>query len=708
MGSNSSKQFYNIEKYIMEARPVLHKNFLFSDGTADYRIPPEPKENEKVTIRFRTDIDNVDLVILHSGDDSYEMTVGERDDLYDYHEVEIQLGTEKFCYYFEIISGMLHCFYDRAGLSRDRREQYDFCIIPGFTTPDWAKGAVMYQIFTDRFYNGDPDNDVKNSEYSYLDHPAHMVANWGRHPADLDVENFYGGDLAGVMEKLDYLEKLGVEVIYFNPLFVSPSNHKYDIQDYDYIDPHFGVIVEDGGEPIPEGCTDNCEAKIYIKRVTSKANLEASNELFIRLIKEIHSRGMRVIMDGVFNHCGSFNKWLDREKIYQGAVGYDVGAYESADSKYHNYFHFQDESQFPDNPTYETWWGNSTLPKLNYEDSPELEEYILNIARKWVSEPYCADGWRLDVAADLGHSEDYNHAFWKKFRQAVKEANPDAIILAEHYGDPRSWLGGDEWDTVMNYVAFMEPVSWFLTGMDKHSAEYKDYMLGNFDNFVNSMTHYMASFMTSSLQCSMNQLDNHDHSRFLTRTNHKIGKAETLGYKAASEGVNKGVLKEGTVILLTWPGAPTLYYGDEAGLCGFTDPDSRRTYPWGDEDRELINFHRDMIRIHRENEALKTGSMKFLNGTKNMLCYGRFNRRQQFLILVNNDAFPNTIDLSAYTINIPRDCTMQQVMYTTEDSYSVVPIEYAVEKGHIKITLPRFSAVVLRHDNEDDRNADES
>ncbi len=702
MSEDSAKQFFNIEKYIMQTRPVLHKNFLFSDGTADYRIPPEPKENEKVKIRFRTDINNVDHVILHCGDESYRMIVGERDELYDYYEAEIQLGTEKIGYYFEVISGLIRCFYDRAGLSRERREQYDFLIIPGYTTPDWAKGAVMYQIFTDRFYNGDSSNDVVNDEYYYIDKPVHQIANWGRHPADLDVGNFYGGDLAGVLEKMDYLEKLGVEVIYFNPLFVSASNHKYDTQDYDYIDPHFGVIVEDGGKPLPEGCTDNRQAEIYKTRVTSLKNLEASNELFVKVVQEAHKRGMRVILDGVFNHCGSFNKWMDREKIYEGSKDFAVGAYESKDSIYHNFFRFQDENQFPDNSTYEGWWGMMTLPKLNYEGNPELEEYILNIAQKWVSEPFCADGWRLDVAADLGHSKEYNHEFWRKFRTVVKGANPDALILAEHYGDPKDWLGGDQWDTVMNYVAFMEPVSWFLTGMERHSEEYKDYMLGNFDDFANSMTHYMASFMTPQLQCSMNQLDNHDHSRFLTRTNHKVGKAETLGFQAASEGVSKGVLKEGVVILMTWPGAPTLYYGDEAGLCGFTDPDSRRAYPWGSEDKELINFHREMIRIHKENEALRTGSMKFLNGTKNMLCYGRFNREQQFIILVNNDNFPNTIELSAYTINIPRNCTMKQVMYTTEESYSVVPVEYEVEGGHIKITLPHCSAVVLKHENKKD------
>ncbi|MCD8152274.1 MAG: glycoside hydrolase family 13 protein [Clostridiales bacterium] len=697
MKYNSEQQLYSIENYILQMRPILHKNSLFSDGTADYRIPPEPKANEKVRIRFRTDVNNVDLVILHHGTEDYEMCVAESDGQFDFYEAEIQLGEEAFCYYFEVVSGVLRCYYDRVGVAREHRKQYEFCIVPGFSTPDWAKGAVMYQIFTDRFYNGDPSNDVKSGEYYYINRPVKEVDFWETHPEDFDVANFYGGDLEGVYQKLDYLQDLGVEVIYFNPLFVSASSHKYDIQDYDYIDPHFGVILKDSGDPLPEGCTDNTRAEIYKKRVTSRKNLEASNELFIRLVKEAHRRGMRVILDGVFNHCGSFNKWMDREKIYRDSADFEPGAYETADSRYHNYFRFQNESAFPDNGTYEGWWGLDTLPKLNYEGSPELEEYILQIAKKWVSEPFCVDGWRLDVAADLGHSEEYNHRFWKKFRDAVKEANPQALVLAEHYGDPEKWLHGDQWDTVMNYDAFMEPVSWFLTGMEKHSNEYKEYMMGNFDNYVNSMTHYMASFLTPSLQCAMNQLSNHDHSRFLTRTNHKVGRAEKLGCEAASEGVNKAVLKEAVVIQMTWPGAPTIYYGDEAGLCGFTDPDNRRTYPWGREDRELIRFHRDMIRIHRKNEALRTGSVKFLNGTKNMLCYGRFNREQQFVVVINNDSFPNTIDLPVDIANVPKECTMQQVMYTTEEGYSAVPVEYNVVSGHIKITLPKFSAVVLKH-----------
>lgn len=248
----------------------------------------------------------------------------------------------------------------------------------------------------------------------------------------------------------------------------------------------------------------------------------------------------------------------------------------------------------------------------------------MNIGRKWVSPPYNVDGWRLDVAADLGFSNEYNHKFWKEFRKNVKEANPEAIILAEHYGEARSWLQGDEWDTVMNYDAFMEPLTWFLTGMEKHSDEFRGDLLGNHESFMGAMSHHMSSFMAPSLQVSMNELSNHDHSRFLTRTNHRVGRVAQLGYRAAEEQVNVAVMREAVTVQMTWPGAPTLYYGDEAGLCGFTDPDNRRTYPWGRENKELIDFHREMIRIHKKYPVLSHGSLKFLYGEHNVIAYGRF------------------------------------------------------------------------------------
>ena len=696
MNYNQFGQADRLRQYIASMRPVFNKKALFSDMTGDYVIPPEPEPNSKVKIRFRTGKNNVDYVLLIHDQERIIMDKAENDDMFDYYEAEIQLGDQKFEYYFEIHDGKVSCIYDLHGVSREVQDYYKFTLIPGQHTPDWAKGAVMYQIYVDRFCNGDPTNDVLTDEYNYIGEHVTRVTDWGKYPAMMGVREFYGGDLAGVMQKLDYLQDLGVDVIYFNPLFVSPSNHKYDIQDYDYIDPHFGRIVDDEGDLLSPVQHENRFATRYINRIANKKNLEASNELFAQLVEEAHKRGMRVILDGVFNHCGSFNKWMDRERIYENFEGYPNGAFISADSPYRHFFHFYDENKWPYNTTYDGWWGHDTLPKLNYEGSRELYDYVLSIGKKWVSPPYNVDGWRLDVAADLGHSPEMNHRFWKDFHDAVKEANPDAIVLAEHYGSPKEWIENCEWDTVMNYDAFMEPVTWFLTGMQKHSDDYREDLYGNADSFWGAMLHHGAAFTTPSLQVAMNELSNHDHSRFLTRTNKKVGRVNTMGSEAANWDVNKAVMREAVTIQMTWPGAPTIYYGDEAGVCGFTDPDNRRTYPWGNEDHELIAFHKEMIRIHKENQELKTGSIKKALSDYNFIAYARFNREEQCLIAINNNYYEQTKNITVWEYGVPRDCFMQRLMLTYADGFTTEEKSYQVVSGKVSITMPPTSAIVLK------------
>lgn len=677
----------------------MNKTALFCDGTEGYVYPPEPKESELVTFRFRTAKDDVDRVGLVTSADTYvmekECTQGE----FDYYTFETRLGEEPFRYCFEVQSGTEKYYYGRCGISREILEYYNFVVVPGFSTPDWAKGAVMYQIFTDRFYNGDKSNDVETNEYYYIGDYSRRVTNWDKYPANMGVREFYGGDLQGVMDKLDYLQDLGVEVVYFNPLFVSPSNHKYDIQDYDYIDPHYGKIVDDGGEVLPNGVTDNSQATKYKKRTTGFKNLEASNELFIKLVEELHRRGMKVILDGVFNHCGSFNKWMDRERIYEGEEDYEPGAYVSADSPYRSYFRFFKEGpeNWPYNGNYDGWWGHDTLPKLNYEDSVKLENYILYIGRKWVSPPYNVDGWRLDVAADLGRSNEYNHEFWQKFRRAVKDANPNALILAEHYGDPSDWLKGDEWDTVMNYDAFMEPISWFLTGLEKHSDQYRQDLKGNAECFRDSMRYNGSRFYAPSLLTAMNELDNHDHSRFLTRTNSRVGRINTVGARAAEEGINKAILREAVAIQMTWPGAPTVYYGDEAGVCGFTDPDNRRTYPWGHEDQYLVQFYRDAIRMHRELPVLKYGSVKMLKEDYNLISFGRFNENEQVVIVINNNNENKKVEIPVWETGISRsvDTTMTRILDSNAIAYDMEQKEYPVVAGYLELEMSPLEAIVL-------------
>ena len=685
-----------------EVLKMINRAALFADENEDFRIPSEPDADQQVTLRFRTARGDVDSVYYVENGQKTEKPLWKvsSDQQFDYYERRILVDTVPVSYYFHVVKGRDFCYYNRLGAVDMVQDCFNFRITPGFHVPDWAKGAVIYQIFVDRFCNGDPANDVETDEYIYIGQPVTKITNWNQNPSAMDVRCFYGGDLRGVWEKLDYLQNLGVEVLYFNPMFVSPSNHKYDTQDYDHIDPHYGRIVKDGGKLADPHAKDNVASTKYQLRSAGRENLEASDLFFVQFIEEVHRRGMKVIIDGVFNHCGSFNKWMDRERIYENAEGYDKGAYVSADSPYRNYFDFHNQAAWPYNNSYDGWWGHDTLPKLNYEGSQELMDYVLHVAKKWVSPPYNVDGWRLDVAADLGHSQEFNHHFWQEFRKAVKEANPEAIILAEHYGNTRDWLQGNEWDTVMNYDAFMEPVTWFLTGMEKHSDDYREDLLGNAESFWGAMRHHTSSFSMPSWQVAMNELSNHDHSRFLTRTNHKVGRTNTLGPQAAEQGINKAVFREGVVIQMTWTGAPTIYYGDEAGVCGFTDPDNRRTYPWGHEDQVLLAFHKDIIRLRRENEELRIGSLKMLENDYNFISYGRFNRKGQCAILINNNYHPITKEIHVWEIGTPKTGKMKVILQSRDDGYCMEGAEYEIRAGKVLIEMPQTSATILKYVEE--------
>lgn len=673
----------------------FNREALFHDGTDNFCKIKKNGDAYAYSLILRVGANCAESVFIVINEKENKMTLMKTEGKFDYYVFQTDLKDERIHYYFKISGIEEACFYDMSGATDKPSGHYQFELTAGFETPDWAKGAVMYQIYTDRFCNGDISNDVVTNEYAYIGKGVQQVKDWYSYPSSQDVGRFYGGDLQGVWNKLDYLQSLGVEVIYFNPLFVSPSNHKYDTQDYDYIDPHFGKIVKDGGEPLPSGDTNNKNAGKYICRTTGKENLEASNAFFAEFVKEVHRRGMKVIMDGVFNHCGSFNKWLDREGFYKANGGYEPGAYESKESPYNSFFKFR-KDEWPDNGSYEGWWDFETLPKLNYEDSEKLCQYIIDIGVKWVSEPYYVDGWRLDVAADLGHGGEFNHLFWKRFRNAVKEANKDAIILAEHYGSPKEWLKGDEWDTVMNYDAFMEPVTWFLTGVDKHSDRVDESMKGNADAYMSTMTHNMANFQTQSLLVAMNELSNHDHSRFLTRTNGMVGRTASMGPEAAEMSVKKRIMKEAVVMQMTLPGAPTIYYGDEAGVCGWTDPDNRRTYPWGKEDLELLEFHRDMIQIHKQNPALKYGSYKPLCWEAGVLSYGRFYGDNVIAVLINNSEEKKEMEIPVWQLGIQDEDTMERIMLTREEMYNAGSVEYDVANGMISVEVPPEAAMVFR------------
>ena len=669
---------------------------LFADETPQYRYPEDIDPGDEVRFRFRTLRNNAQSVFFVGRSIRRRMKLVYSREQFDYYEVHVKIGATRFYYGFEIEGQDRKVLYDRTGVVLHGRlnPETAFRIIPGFSVPGWLKGAVMYQIFVDRFRNGDPKNDVVTGEYAYLGHRVEGVTDWNGLPENNDSYRFFGGDLVGVMEKLDYLKHLGVEAIYLNPIFVSPSNHKYDCQDYDYVDPHFVGFVEDGGQTLPWGQLDNRLSERYLTRVTSKANLENANAYFAKLCEEIHKRDMKIILDGVFNHCGSFNKWMDKERIYEGRPGYAPGAYITEDSPYHDYFYFDEGSKWPLNRHFTGWWNHPTLPKLNYENSKELHDYILRIARKWLEPPYSIDGWRLDVAADLGDSSQYNHSFWKEFREVVKEENPDAVIIAEHYGNPEHWLRGDEWDTVMNYDAFMEPVGYFLTGLEKHCDSYEPYLHGNGKAFFENMTRAGLNLPSQSLYSAMNELSNHDHARFLTRTNRVVGRLGDKGSAAASEGLSYATFREGAVMQFTLPGAPTIYYGDETGVTGWTDPDNRRTFPWGNENWDLIAFFRDLIRIHKNWSCFRLGSYKPIEADTGYLAYGRFDQSSSALVIINHSDKAREVRVPVYEIEVPEVAVMKRIMKTGELSYNVGSLQVPVEDGILSRTVEAWSAEI--------------
>ncbi len=674
---------FNQDKIITDA--------LFSDETPNYVSPSQPLCGNNVTITLRALNNNIDDAFIFIDDKKLQMTKSYSNDIFSYYTY-VAKNIQKTLYYsFIVTKNDEFLFYNKLGAFSTEHQHYRFKIIPDFVIPSWAESAVMYQIYVDRFYNGDSSNDTLTHEYKYLGLPVKKKS-WCDELTTKDTWDFYGGDLQGVIDKADYLSSLGVECIYFNPIFVSPSNHKYDISDYDYVDPHLGVIIDDYPDVLEFEKFHNDYAKMYMIRTTSKTNLEASNKLLAKLIDVFHSKNIKVILDGVFNHCGAFNKWLDTEGFYKKA-NYPLGAYQDEHSQYHDFFHWFGDSWKKDE--YDGWWGYKNHPKLNFENSTELENYILYIAKKWVSPPFNADGWRLDVAADLGMSHEYNLAFWEKFRIAVKTANKDAIIIAEHYGDPTPWLDGKKWDTIMNYDAFMEPITWFLTGMEKHSEEFKADQLSNDLEFLNRMKYFMSCFSIQSLNTSMNQLSNHDHSRFLTRTNSFAGRLHTDGKLPADTNIKQYVMYMAITMQMTWVGSPTLYYGDEAGLTGFTDPDNRRPYPWGNENHDILNYYKLAINIHKENEALRYGSLCYIYSEYGILVYGRYTKNNKIIVIVNNTNDLRKLSLPVWKANVALSSKMKVLLRSKQDSYNTFNNKYCVNNGYMNISVNAGSSIIL-------------
>ena len=454
--------------------------------------------------------------------------------------------------------------------------------------PTWFGEGVTYQIFPDRFRRSripDPEGMVgeRTVHQSWEEAPDFLPNSYG----EIRNRDFFGGDFQGIMEKLDYLKELGVETLYFNPIFEAAENHRYGTADYSRADPMLG-----------------------------------SNEDFSRLCAEAHRRGMRVMLDGVFNHTGYVSRYFNGDGFYP-----DLGAKQSQDSPYRPWFSF---TQWPQK--YDSWWGIYSLPAVN-ENDPSYREFIFggedSVVRRWLRAG--ADGWRLDVADELPDD------FVQGIHQAARAEKPDAVVIGEvwedgstkvAYGVRRKHILGGHCDGLMNYP-LRSAILTFFQG-------------GRAEDFVEAMETIQENYPAFAFYSAMNSLDTHDTPRFLTllgagseyRDQSKEWRAQfRLSPRQRSRG--QALLKTAALLLFCFPGSPTVYYGDEAGMEGFEDPFNRQTYPWGREDRELLNWYRALGSLRRKQPALRRGSIRYVFGKGSLLAFVRETEEERLLCAFN-------------------------------------------------------------------------
>ncbi len=419
-----------------------------------------------------------------------------------------------------------------------------------YPIPDWVKDAVFYEIFPERFANGASGNDPPG------------VEPWGGMPTRT---NFFGGDLQGIINKLDYLEALGINAIYLTPIFAAHTNHKYDTVDYYRIDPHFGDL-----------------------------------ETFRRLLREAHRRGIRIVLDAVFNHVGE-GFWAFRDVIERGEA-----------SLYVNWFYIEDLPVTKEpTPNYATYENADYLVKLNIHN-PEVRRYLYDVARHWTREGI--DGWRLDVPYLM------NHHFWKGFRRVVKEINPELYIVAEIWQQATDWLRGDECDGAMNYRLRDLILDVFVHERLDAAA------------FDQGLTALRAEHPGETAYTMLNLLGSHDTPRFLT-----LCQGDKERFKVA------------TAFLFTYIGVPMIYYGDEVGMTGENDPDCRRPMVWdpASQNQELLEWHRRLIRIRKAHPALRRGAIRSVHAAGDVYAFERQHGADYVLVLLNRGATPQTIRLPA-------------------------------------------------------------
>ena len=482
--------------------------------------------------------------------DIKEMKIKDTNNLFDFYEASISVERNRYRYFFELVDyDGNKTFFDERGLRNEeiqRKEatafQYPYIGVSDvYNEEKWLQEAVAYQIFVDRFCNGDESNDPPN------------ILTWGD---DVDKTSMFGGDIQGIIDKLDYLKDLGVDLVYLTPIFKSSSNHKYNTADYYKIDSQFGDLEK-------------------VKELVSKC----------------HQRDMKIVLDAVFNHSGAdFFAFEDVLKNQEK-------------SKYKDWYFIDSFPVYLERANYYTFADNvATMPKFNTANE-EVKSYLLNVAKYWIDE-IGIDGWRLDVCDEVDHN------FWRGFKEIVKNHKKEAVVIGEIMHEASSFLKGDQLDGIMNYPFKGALVDFF----GNRTIDVKA-----FDNILSINRNV---YMDSITRQMWNLIGSHDTQRFLTECNDKVER-----------------MKLAIVFQFSYIGVPYIYYGDEVGLNGGEEPESRKCMIWNEEkqNKELFNLYKTLISVRKNNHTLIYGTYRTLYCEKNILIFEREYKDEKIIVAINNN-----------------------------------------------------------------------
>ena len=538
-------------------------------------------DNAKIKLKSYEDFEKIDLVFYKGFDEILRVELEKN--IYDYNITLPKFSEGIYNYHFEAyINGNVRFFGKNEfngnikEFSKDFINKYQLTVYKKVEVPNWYKEGVMYNIFVDRFNNGNKSGKINSPKKN-----SFIYANWSDEPMYIKDNNgniirwdFFGGNLKGIIEKLNYLSKLGVSIIYLNPIFEARSNHKYDTGNYKKIDPMFG-----------------------------------DEETLKELIEKADKKGIKIILDGVFSHTGVDSIYFNKFNNYN-----EIGAYNSEESKYFNWYKFKN---YPNE--YECWWGIDDLPNVD-EMNESYRNYIIHnkdsVLNKWIS--MGIKGFRLDVADELPTQ------FIREFKKRLKEVDSDSVLVGEvwedasnkvSYGESRTYLLGEELDSVMGYP-FRNNIVYFLKGHISSS------------DLVNRFMTIKENYPKEAFKANLNILSSHDTTRILTELDN-----------------DKELLKLAVLTQMTFEGVPYIYYGDEAGLFGGNDPENRKTYPWKNEDKETLNFYKNAVNFRNKNETLKIGDTEFLYTDDDIFSFIRKDEKE-ILVLINRSNEDKNIEIT--------------------------------------------------------------